>query len=394
MTHRPPGDDKLGQRHQREQLVEAQSGISCPSCGHANRPDRRFCTECGRRLGRACAACGTPTEAEEKFCGHCGALLVEQANAARAPAAYTPRHLAEKILTSRSALEGERKQVTVLFADVKGSMGLSESIDAEEWHRIMERFFKILSDGVHHYEGTVNQYTGDGIMALFGAPIAHEDHAQRACYAALHLRDALHRYGDELRIGKGINFAVRMGLNSGEVVVGRIGDDLRMDYTALGNTANLAARMEQIAAPGRIYLAEATAQIGQGFFALRNLGRHEVRGLSQPVGVFELEGVGRMRTRLDVSRARGFTKFVGRHSEMAALEAALARATVGSAQVVGIVGEPGLGKSRLCFRVSRTLSGSRLGDLRGARGPTRQVAPTAADARAVPELLRHHGSGR
>src|SRR5262245_19494399 len=184
-------------------------------------------------------------------------------------------------------------------------------------------------------------------MALFGAPIAHEDHAQRACCAALHLRDALRRYADELRIARGVNFSVRMGTNSGEVVVGKIGDDLRMDYTALGHTANLAARMEQIAEPGRICLAEATAQICQGFFALRDLGRHEVRGLSQPVGVFELEGVGRMRTGLEVSHARGFSKFVGRSSEMVALEAALERAIAGKAQVVGVVAEAGTGKSRL-----------------------------------------------
>jgi class 3 adenylate cyclase len=230
--------------------VEAKAGISCSSCGHGNRPDRRFCTECGGRLGRACSACGTPTEAEEKFCGICGAPLGEQVAQARAPAAYTPKHLAEKILTSRSALEGERKQVTILFADVRGSTELASERDPEEWHRIMDRFFQILAEGVHRVEGTVNEYRGDGIMAMFGAPIAHEDHPQRACYAALYLRDGLRRYANELRIGQGINFAVRMGLNSGEVVVGKIGDDLRMDYTALGHTANLAARMEQIAEPG------------------------------------------------------------------------------------------------------------------------------------------------
>ena len=149
---------------------------------------------------------------------------------------YTPKHLAEKILTSRSALEGERKQVTVLFADVKGSMDLAEQVDPEEWHRILDRFFAILSEGVHRFEGTINQYTGDGIMALFGAPIAHEDHAQRACYAALRLQQELRRYADQMRLDRGLNFSVRMGLNSGEVVVGKIGDDLRMDYTAQGHT--------------------------------------------------------------------------------------------------------------------------------------------------------------
>jgi class 3 adenylate cyclase len=149
-------------------------------------------------------------------------------SAAPDPRSYTPKHLADKILTSRSALEGERKQVTILFADVRGSTELASELDPEEWHRIMDRFFQILAEGIHRFEGTVNEYRGDGIMALFGAPIAHEDHAQRACYAALHLRDALRRYADELRIGKGISFAVRMGLNSGEVVVGKIGDDLPM----------------------------------------------------------------------------------------------------------------------------------------------------------------------
>ena len=183
---------------------------------------------------------------------------------ARDPRAYTPKHLAEKILTSRSALEGERKQVTVLFADVKGSMDLAEQVDPEEWHKIMDRFFAILSEGVHRFEGTINQYTGDGIMALFGAPIAHEDHAQRACYAALHLQQELRRYADEMRLEHGLSFSVRMGLNSGEVVVGKIGDDLRMDYTAQGHTVGLAARMEQIADPGKALLTEHTAKLVSG----------------------------------------------------------------------------------------------------------------------------------
>jgi class 3 adenylate cyclase len=203
-----------------------------------------------------------------------------------------PKHLAEKILTSRSALEGERKQVTVLFADVKGSMDLAEQVDPEEWHKIMDRFFAILSDGVHRFEGTVNQYTGDGMMALFGAPIAHEDHAQRACYAALHLKEELRRYSDELRLTRGLNFSVRIGLNSGEVVVGKIGDDLRMDYTAQGHTVGLAARMEQIASTFSVYLTDYTARLVSGFLALRDLGRLEAKGVHTPVRVYELTGLG------------------------------------------------------------------------------------------------------
>ena len=267
----------------------------------------------------------------------------------RDPRSYTPKHLAEKILQSKSALEGERKQVTVLFADVKGSVDLSERIDPEEWHRVMDRFFQILADGVHRFEGTVNQYTGDGIMALFGAPIAHEDHPQRACYAALHLIEALRRYGDELRLDRGMSFAVRIGLNSGEVVVGKIGDDLRMDYTAQGHTVGLAARMQQIAEPGRVYLTEHTARGVEGFFRLRDLGPSNVRGSSEPLGVYELEGVGQMRTRLDRSRARGFSRFVGRADEMQTLETALARVRAGEPQVVSVVAEAGSGKSRLCY---------------------------------------------
>src|SRR5881409_3654255 len=291
-------------------LEESLSTLRCPSCGHANRAAAKFCEECGKRLPQVAASVEPP----------------------RAPRDYTPRHLAEKILGSRAALEGERKQVTVLFADVKGSMDLAEQLDPEEWHRILDRFFQLLAEGVHRFEGTVNQYTGDGIMALFGAPIAHEDHARRACYAALHLADELRRYATELRLRQALSFSVRMGLNSGEVVVGKIGDDLRMDYTALGHTVGLAQRMEQLAEPGRPLLTEDTAKLVTGFFALRDLGPSRVKGASEPLRLYELEGPGRLRTRFDVSRTRGLSRFVGRAVEMAALEAALERALGGSWQ--------------------------------------------------------------
>jgi class 3 adenylate cyclase len=239
--------------------------MRCSSCGSENREGRKFCAGCGAGLTLACAACGASNQPSERFCGECGKPLAEAAKEPppREPRSYTPKHLAEKILTSRTALEGERKQVTVLFADVKGSMDLAEQVDPEKWHGILDRFFQILSDGVHRFEGTVNQYTGDGIMALFGAPIAHEDHARRACYAALHLRDELRRYADEIRRTAALNFSVRMGLNSGEVVVGKIGNDLRMDYTAQGHTVGLAARMEQLASPGSAYVS-GTAAITHG----------------------------------------------------------------------------------------------------------------------------------
>src|SRR5438552_4696009 len=312
----------------------------------------RFCGECGASLTRdaTCSGCGHLNPPGQKFCNGCGQPLGASAPAAtRDPSAYTPKHLAEKILTSRAALEGERKQVTVLFADVKGSMELAEQVDPEAWHRIMDRFFHLLADGVHRFEGTVVQFTGDGIMALFGAPIAHEDHGQRACWAALHLQQELRRYADEVRLAHGLGFSVRMGLNSGEVVVGKIGDDLRMDYTALGQSVGLAQRMEQMADPGKALLTGHTARLVSGYFQLRDLGETRIKGLTDLLHVLELAGVGRMRTRLDVSHARGFSKFVGRQSEMAALEAALEQAIAGNAQVIGVVADAGTGKSRLCY---------------------------------------------
>jgi class 3 adenylate cyclase/tetratricopeptide (TPR) repeat protein len=325
--------------------------MRCSSCGFENATGIKFCGGCGAPLKLKCLSCGFDNALGIKFCGECGKSLTEGANPAPAPdpRSYTrPKHLADKILTTRSALEGERKQVTVLFVDVKGSMDLGEKVDPEEWYRIMDRFFQILSDGVYRFEGTVDKFTGDGIMAIFGAPIAHEDHARRACYAALHLKEELRRYAEELKRTRGLSFAVRMGLNSGEVVVGTIGDDLKMVYTAHGNTVGLGQRMEQLATPDQVYLTENSAKLVSGFFRLRDLGPFELKGVSAPVRVSELEGVGTLHTPLEVSRSRGFSRFVGRADEMASLEAALERALDGNGQVVGIVGEPGVGKSRLC----------------------------------------------
>ncbi len=330
--------------------------MRCSACGHENPLGALFCNECATSLSPVCAGCGARNPPDARFCSQCAKPLAAAAIRAkapeRAPRDYTPRHLAERILQSKSALEGERKQVTVLLADVKGSMELAEKLDPEEWHAILERFFQILSEGVHRFEGTVNQYTGDGIMALFGAPIAHEDHAQRACYAALWLRDALREHADQLRVTRGLSFSVRMGLNSGEVVVGKIGDDLRMDYTAQGHTVGLAARMQQLAEPGKALLSGRTIERAEGYFALRDLGETKLPGVEVPVRVAELEGVGRMRTRFDRSRARGLSRFVGRDEELERLEAALARALSGDGQVVGVVAEAGAGKSRLCHELA------------------------------------------
>ena len=316
--------------------------MSCPACGHENPTGNRFCGECGAALELRCPVCQHANLPDHHFCGGCGAALDSREGQAsapqRAPRAYTPKHLADKILQSKSALEGERKQVTVLFADVKGSMELAEQVDPEAWHKIMDRFFAILTNGVHRFEGTVNQYTGDGIMALFGAPIAHEDHAQRACYAALRLCEELQRYGQDLKRQRGLNFSVRMGLNSGEVVVGTIGDDLRMDYTAQGHTVGLAARMEQLAEAGRVYLTEHTAKLVEGLFRLGDLGLFTVKGVHDPLRVYELQGVGPLRTRIEVAAHRGLSRFVGRREQLEQLRRAWEAARAGHGQIVAVMG--------------------------------------------------------
>ncbi|MFN8640180.1 MAG: adenylate/guanylate cyclase domain-containing protein [Candidatus Binatia bacterium] len=323
----------------------------------------------------ACPSCGHDTRAQAKFCEECGAP--QRPAPAATPRPYTPRHLAERILTSRAALIGERKAVTVLFADVQGSMALAEQVDAEEWHAIMNRFFAILADGVHRFEGTVNQYTGDGIMALFGAPLAHEEHAQRACHAALHLTATLRDYAQSLRRERGLQFSVRMGINTGEVVVGAIGDDLRMDYTALGHTVGLASRMEQLCEPGRVYLSGETAALVEGFFTLEDLGPFTIKGVREPVRVFALAGPGPLRTRLDASRALGLTRFVGRGAELAALETALAEADAGRGGVIALCAEAGAGKSRLCLELATRA---------GARGSRVAQSVALAHGAAVPYL--------
>jgi class 3 adenylate cyclase len=265
------------------------------------------------------------------------------------PLTYTPPYLAEKILTSRSALEGERKQVTVLFADLKGSTELIRDLDPEAAQRLLDPALQHMMDAVHRFEGTVNQVLGDGIMALFGAPLAHEDHAVRACYAALAMQVAMHRYAEEVRRSHGLEMQARVGLNSGEVVVRAIGNDLHMDYSAVGQTTHLAARMEQLATPGSIRLTAATLRLAEGLVEVNTLGQFPVKGLAEPVEVFELVGASTIRRRLQASAARGLTRFVGRQQELLALQQALEQAGAGHGQVGALVGEAGVGKSRLAY---------------------------------------------
>jgi class 3 adenylate cyclase/tetratricopeptide (TPR) repeat protein len=267
----------------------------------------------------------------------------------RAPLAYTPAHLSEKILTSRTALEGERKQVTVLFADLKGSMELLADRDPEEARQLLDPVLEHMMAAVHRYEGTVNQVMGDGIMALFGAPLAHEDHAVRACYAALAMQTSVKHYAAEVQRTRGVPIHIRVGLNSGEVVVRSIGSDLHMDYSAIGQTTHLAARMEQMAMPGSILLTPAVLGLAEGFVQVSALGPVPVKGLDAPVDVYELVGASGMQRRLQATAARGLTRFIGRETEMEALSQALERARVGHGQVVACVGEAGVGKSRLVY---------------------------------------------
>ncbi|MBI3456911.1 MAG: AAA family ATPase [Candidatus Rokubacteria bacterium] len=331
--------------------------MQCPRCQQENRPQAKFCEECGARLTLACAQCGTELSAGAKFCPECGTPTRTPPTAEprfASPDAYTPKHLAEKILTSRTSLEGERKQVTVLFADLKGSMELLADRDPEEARTLLDPVLVRMMEAVHRYEGTVNQVMGDGIMALFGAPVAHEDHAVRACYAALDMQAAIRRYAEETRRSHGVEMQVRVGLNSGEVVVRAIGSDLRMDYSAIGQTTHLAARMEQIALPGSIRVTADTLRLAEGYVAVRPLGPVPVKGLETPVEVYEMVGAGPRRSRLHAAAARGLTRFVGRDRELERLREALSRAATGHGQVVAIVGEPGVGKSRLAWEITHS----------------------------------------
>ena len=276
----------------------------------------------------------------------------QPAHGALPPDAYTPHHLAERILDARTRLTGERKHVTVLFADIKGSLAIIEGADPEEASRILDGAIRVMMDAVHRYEGTVNRVMGDGIMALFGAPIAHEDHAVRACYAALAIQRAMEVHAAETRGALGIEVSVRVGLHSGEVVVRAIGNDLSVDYDAIGPTVHLASRMEQLASPGAIRLTASTARLAEGFIELRALGKVPIKGLSQPIEAFDLLGVGAARTRLQASAGRGLTPFVGRSEELAALVRAHELAAAGQGQMVALVGDPGVGKSRLLYEIT------------------------------------------
>ena len=299
---------------------------ACPRCGHALPQDARFCNLCGCDLQKIQSP---PLDGPS-------------------PRPYTPSFLAEKILTIRSAIEGERKLVTVLFADVVNFTSMSEKLDPTEVHEIMDGCFKILLDEIHKYEGTVNQFTGDGVMALFGAPMAHEDHGVRACHAALGIQQVLEPFRERVRKKHGVEFRMRIGLNSGPVVVGAIGDDLRMDYTALGDTINLASRVEGLAEPGTTCVCEETYRLAHWMFNFEALGKRTVKGKAEAVPIYRLHSLKpeSQRPRRGTDRAI-CSKMVGRDSELEKLELQVMKAVRGLGSVVNIIGEAGIGKSRL-----------------------------------------------
>jgi class 3 adenylate cyclase/tetratricopeptide (TPR) repeat protein len=366
--------------------------MRCPHC-KADTPDgAKFCIECGTPLTPRCPQCGADTLPRAKFCAECGTPLTGQTPAPStalppSPLRYTPGYLAEKILTSKAALEGERKQVTVLFADLKGSMELLADCDPEDARQLLDPVLERMMAAVHRYEGTVNQVMGDGIMALFGAPIAHEDHGVRACYAALAMQAAVKQYAAEVRHTKGVPLHIRVGLNSGEVVVRSIGSDLHMDYSAIGQTTHLAARMEQMAMPGSILLTPEALRLVEGYVQVTSLGPVAVKGLRAPVEVYELVGAGPMRSRLQAAAVGGLTRFVGRDRELDDLSQALQSAGRGHGHVVAIIGEAGVGKSRLVYECLHS---------HGAQGWRVLEAASVSYGKATPyvpviDLLKRYG---
>jgi class 3 adenylate cyclase len=326
-----------------------------------------------------CPNCSADVLLADKFCGKCGHDLGKPVEAPAIdfsqPQSYTPKFLADKILTTRSTIEGERKLVTVLFADVANYTSIAEKLDPEDIHQIMDGCFKILMDEIHKYEGTINQFTGDGVMALFGAPVAHEDHAQRACHAALSIHKDLEDYEEKIKKDFGAEFKMRIGLNSGPVIVGSIGDDLRMDYTAVGDTSNLASRIENMARPGISLVSKHTHKLARDYFEFETLGKMEVKGKKEPQEIFELIKTGEVDTRIAASEAKGLTRFVGRKNSMAALMEAYEKAQSGSGQVVGVVGDAGVGKSRLLLEFKNHLP---LGEITYLEGRCLQYGSTMA----------------
>ena len=330
-----------------------------------------------------CPGCHQDNPDSARFCNGCGTRLTAAATAVE-PQTYTPAHIADKIRTSRAAMVGERKQVTVLFADLKGSMELLGDRDPEEARRLLDAVLERMMEAVHRYEGTVNQVMGDGIMALFGAPLAHEDHAVRACYAALRMQETVGRYAELIQKTEGISVRIRVGLNSGEVVVRSIGSDLKMDYTAVGQTTHLAARMEQMADPGTIIIAPSTLRLAEGAVQVAALGARPIKGLDAPIEVSELVGGAPARSKLRSTDGQQLSRFIGRGAELERLHALLELARTGQGQVAAVSSEAGVGKTRLLYEFLRSAKTQPWRILEGRSHSYER----AASYRPIIELLR------
>jgi len=333
--------------------------MRCSKRNGENREGRKFCSECGAPMAFGCPQCGASNEAGEKFCGECGATLIGAAPAKAAePSAAKPTTPGIRVTAEQPAadtLEGERKTVTALFADIKGSTELEQDLDPEEARAIVDPALKLMINAARRYDGYIVQSTGDGIFALFGAPVAHEDHPQRALYAALRMQEELKRYSARLRETGNLPLEARVGVNTGEVVIRSITTgEGHTEYTPIGHTANLASRMQALAPTGSIAISQQTRKLVEGYFELKPLGPTRVKGVSEPVNVYEVTGLGPLRTRLQRSAGRGYTKFVGREREMDAMKAAAERAKAGRGQIVAAMAEAGVGKSRLMFEFKAT----------------------------------------
>ena len=344
------------------------SKMKCPKCQFENREDAKFCNECGSKLEIACSSCGKINLLSSKFCSECGHQITisfqEQPSKELSfeeklakIQRYLPKDLTQKILAQRDRIEGERKQVTVMFCDMEGFTSLTEKLGSEEMYAVMDQVYEILIHKVHDYEGTVNEMTGDGIMALFGAPIALEDAPQRAIRSALAIHREINKFSDRMKQEKGIpSLKMRIGIHTGPVVVGTLGNDLRVEFKAVGDTVNLASRMEGLAEPGTIYVTEDTFKLTEGLFRFEALGEKKIKGKEEPVKVYQVIAPSTRRTKFDVSAEWGLTPFIGRERELELLMDGFQRAKLGKGQAFSIISEAGVGKSRLLYEFRKAVS--------------------------------------
>src|SRR4030043_52428 len=349
--------------------------MKCPACQFDNREEAQFCKECGKKLELLCPSCGHPYQLGSKFCDECGYNLVLQKEAPKEITfdeklakiqRYLPKDLTQKILAQRDKIEGERKQVTVMFCDMEGFTPLTEKLGSEEMYSIMDQVYEVLIHKAHDYEGTVNELTGDGIIALFGAPIALEDAPQRAIRSALAIHREMSKFSDKIKTESKIpQIKMRIGIHTGPVVVGTLGNDLRVEFKAVGDTVNLASRMEGLADPGTTFVTEDTFKLTEGFFRFEALGEKQIKGKEEPVKVYQVIAPSTRRTRFDVSAERGLTLFVGRERDLELLLDGFERAKLGKGQAFSIVSEAGCGKSRLLYEFRKAVANEDVNFLEG-----------------------------